>query len=501
MGFKVFAAKIFARLVYPKLLKDNINAVKCQQQILDSLIAQAKDTKFGKDHNFKNISTEQDFISNVPVRDYEALKPYVDLMVDGMADVLWPGKPLYFAKTSGTTSGAKYIPISKESMPSHINAARNALLAYIYHGGNAQFVNGKMIFLQGSPILSNKNGVDVGRLSGIVAHYVPKYLQKNRLPSYQANCIESWEEKVDAIAHETINEDLRLISGIPPWVKMYYERLLSIGGKQKVKDVFKNFSLFVYGGVNFEPYRNTLESMVGKKVDSIELFPASEGFFAFQDNYNQKGMLLNTNAGMYFEFIPQDSWDSENPKRLNLSDVKVGENYALVVSSNAGLWAYNVGDVIQFTELKPYRLFVSGRIKHYTSAFGEHVIASEVERAMAIALEKCKAKIVDFTVAPLVECTIENEKPRHQWFIEFHEAPENLTNFSSHLQNEMIKQNIYYSDLIKGSILAPLEIITLSKGTFNRTMKVEGKLGGQNKGPRLSNNRVFADKLWEQTKK
>jgi hypothetical protein len=499
MGLKKIGAKLLSKLVYPKLLQDNIQAERSQQKVLKQLIQDAKNTAFGIDHNFKEITDSKTFAKQVPVREYEALKPYIERIKDGESDVLWKGKPIYFAKTSGTTSGAKYIPLTKESMPSHINAAKNALLAYIYNGGDASFVDGKMIFLQGSPIIDTKNGIGIGRLSGIVAHYVPKYLQTNRMPSWDVNCIEAWEEKVDAIAKETSAEDLRLISGIPPWVKMYFEKLLEINNTDQIKKIFKNFSLFVYGGVNFEPYRNTIETLVGKKVDSVELFPASEGFFAFQDQLNSKGMLLNVNAGMYFEFVPQSDWHKENPKRLTIGEVQVGENYSLIVSSNAGLWGYSIGDVVQFLELKPYRIIVSGRIKHYTSAFGEHVIASEVEKAMSEALKGTDIEIVDFTVSPLVS-EVKGDS-RHQWFIEFQKAPKELKQFSEKLQEGMLQQNIYYADLIKGKVLADLEVIPLKKGTFNAVMKAEGKFGGQNKGPRLSNNCIFSEKLSEQSRK
>lgn len=499
MGLKKIGAQLLAKLVYPKLLKDNINAEAVQKEVLESLVEDAAHTAFGQDHSFRDISNASSFAERVPIREYEDLKPYIERIQEGEKDVLWKGKPIYFAKTSGTTSGAKYIPLTKESMPTHISAAKNALLSYIYNGGDASFVDGKMIFLQGSPEIKTVNGIGIGRLSGIVAHYVPKYLQTNRMPSWDVNCIDAWEEKVEAIAKETSPEDLRLISGIPPWVKMYFEKLLELNDTDQVKKVFKNFSLFVYGGVNFEPYRNTIETLVGKKVDSVELFPASEGFFAFQDQLNSRGMLMNVNAGMFFEFVPQSEWGKEKPKRLTIGEVEVGENYSLIISSNAGLWAYSIGDVIQFTELRPYRIIVSGRIKHYTSAFGEHVIANEVEKAMSDALKESDVEIVDFTVAPLVSEV--KGMSRHQWFIEFQKAPNDLSKFAQKLQEGMLEQNIYYADLIKGNVLADLEVVPLKLGTFNAVMKAEGKLGGQNKGPRLSNNRNFSEKLSEQSRK
>ncbi len=401
MSLKSFGAKIFAKNIRKKIDKWASKPEATQEKVFHELIEKAKDTKFGKDHDFKNIKTYADFSKKVPIRDYEELRFYVDKMVAGEEDVLWPGKPLYYAKTSGTTSGAKYIPLTKDSMPSHINAARNAILCYIAETGNAKFVDGKMIFLQGSPEMEEKNGVKLGRLSGIVAHYVPSYLQKNRMPSWETNCIDDWETKVDAIVEETRNEDMSVISGIPSWVQMYFERLQQKTGK-KVGELFPNFDLFIYGGVNYEPYRSKFENLIGRKVDSIELYPASEGFFAFQDKQTEKGMLLQLDSGMFYEFIKADEFFDENPKRLTIGEVEMGVNYVMLVSSNAGLWAYNIGDTVQFTSTSPYRVMVSGRIKHFISAFGEHVIAKEVEEAMQEATAATKARISEFTVAPQI---------------------------------------------------------------------------------------------------
>tara|TARA_R100000935_G_scaffold36196_1_gene56917 strand:+ start:13178 stop:14662 length:1485 start_codon:yes stop_codon:yes gene_type:complete len=491
MSLKQFAAKIFARVVVAKINRWAKNPVKTQAKVFRDLLNTAAETSFGEDHNFKSIKSYEDFAKQVPIRDYEALKPYVEKVVSGKSDILWPGKPLYFAKTSGTTSGAKYIPLTKQSMPSHTNAARNAILSYIHETGNADFVDGKMIFLQGSPEMTKKNGIQLGRLSGIVAHYVPKYLQKNRLPSWETNCIEDWETKVDAIVEETKNEDMTVISGIPSWVQMYFERLKAKTGKP-VGELFPNFNLFIYGGVNYEPYRAKFEALIGRKVPSIELFPASEGFFAFQDKQQEKGMLLQLNSGMFYEFVKADEFFEENRKRLTIGDVELGVNYVLIVSTNAGLWAYNVGDTIQFTSLKPYRVIVSGRIKHFISAFGEHVIGKEVEQAMQDAMEAFSFSISEFTVAPQTE-TSGGELPYHEWFIEFENEPANLQQIAKKLDASMQQQNSYYLDLIKGKVLQPLKIKALPKNSFQNYMKSQGKLGGQNKVPRLSNDRKIAD--------
>ena len=489
LSLKSALAKPFAKHIYKKVQKWANNPIETQNKVFQDLISEATSTQFGKDHDFVSINNHEDFLKRVPVRDYEALKPYVEKMVAGEEDILWKGKPIYFAKTSGTTSGSKYIPITKESMPSHVEAARNAILFYIHETGNSKFVDGKMIFLQGSPVLNEQNGVQLGRLSGIVAHYVPKYLQKNRLPSWKTNCIEDWETKVDAIVKETLPENMTIISGIPSWVQMYFEKLQQKTGK-KVGDIFKNFNLFIFGGVNYEPYRAKFENLIGRKVDSIELYPASEGFFAFQDKQNEKGMLLQLNSGIFYEFIKADEFFDENPKRISIKDVEVGINYVMIISTNAGLWAYNIGDTVEFTSTKPYRVIVSGRIKHFISAFGEHVIGKEVEQAMQEATLNSNVRISEFTVAPQI--SPKEGLPYHEWFIEFENEPENLSALAKKIDESLQKQNSYYFDLIKGGVLQPLKITKVKHGGFQEYMKSIGKLGGQNKLPRLSNDRKIA---------
>ncbi|WP_347923222.1 GH3 auxin-responsive promoter family protein [Pontimicrobium sp. SW4] len=493
-SFKALLAKPFAKQIQKKVNKWANNPIKTQQKVFEKLISSATSTDFGKDHDFISINSYEDFQKRVPIRDYEALKPYVERVVQGEKNILWKGKPIYFAKTSGTTSGSKYIPITKESMPSHTEAARNAILMYVAETGKTSFVNGKMIFLQGSPILQEKKGIKLGRLSGIVAHYVPKYLQKNRMPSWETNCIEDWETKVEAIVDETLNEDMTIISGIPSWVQMYFERLHQRTNK-KIGDVFKNFNLFIFGGVNYEPYRAKFESLIGRKVDSIELYPASEGFFAFQDKQNQKGMLLQLNSGIFYEFVKAEEFFNEKPKRITIKDVELGVNYVMIISTNAGLWAYNIGDTVEFTSLKPYRVIVSGRIKHYISAFGEHVIGKEVEQAMQEATSNSDVIVSEFTVAPQI-----NPKqglPYHEWFVEFENEVENLELLASKLDESLQNQNSYYKDLIQGKVLQPLKIATVKNQGFTHYMKSVGKLGGQNKIPRLSNDRVIADILYK----
>lgn len=492
LSIKAFCARIFASIVSKRITTWASHPITVQQQVFETLISEATPTAFGQDHDFISINNHDDFIKRVPVRDYEALRPYVDRVVAGETNVLWPGRPLYFAKTSGTTSGAKYIPITKSSMPSHIKSARNAILMYIHETGNTRIVDGKMIFLQGSPRLEKQNGVQLGRLSGIVAHYVPQYLQKNRLPSWETNCIEDWETKVNAIVEETLNEDMRVIAGIPSWVQMYFEKIQA-KTKQNVGDVFKNFNLFIFGGVNYEPYKAKFENLIGRSVDSIELYPASEGFFAFQDRQNKEGMLLQLDSGIFYEFIEASEFFEASPKRRTLKDVKIGVNYVMIISTNAGLWGYNIGDTVQFTSLAPFRVIVSGRIKHFISAFGEHVISKEVEQALLEAINNTNVRVTEFTVAPQINPS--SGLPFHEWFIEFENPPNDLLEFALKIDQSLQKQNSYYFDLIEGNVLQPLKISAVKSGGFQNYMKSIGKLGGQNKTPRLSNDRKIAEAL------
>lgn len=493
MGIRSIISKPIAAYVVAQQKKWVARSAAIQAEWRQSLVSQAVSTAFGKDHYFKDIRTYTDFKQAIPVRDYEDLTPYIDRILAGEENILWAGKPLYFAKTSGTTSGTKYIPISKDSIHNHIDSAKNALLNYIHETGKAKFLDNKLIFLSGSPEMSEHSGIKTGRLSGISTHHVPKYLQANRLPSYQTNCIEDWENKLEKIIDETIDQPMGLISGIPPWVQMYFDRIQARTGK-KIKDVFPTFDLFVYGGVNFEPYRAKLLDSIGKKIDSIELFPASEGFFAYQDSQQEEGMLLLLNTGVFYEFVPSEEFFNEKPTRLSIEQVELGKNYALIINNNAGLWGYSIGDTVKFVSLDPYRIIVSGRIKHFISAFGEHVIGEEVEKAMKFACQRHpEVEIVEFTVAPMVA---PNEGlPYHEWLIEFAIPPREMEQFTNDLNKNMTELNVYYDDLIVGSILKKLIISPLPKNAFINYMRSQGKLGGQNKVPRLSNDRKIADVL------
>jgi len=492
MKIKSFLAKPFASYIYKRIQKSMVTAVADQDAILKELLKVGSKTTFGGEHKLGEVKTYDEYREAVPIRDYEQYKKYIDQIKEGKHNILWKGKPIYFAKTSGTTSGVKYIPITKESIPNHINTARNALLCYMAETGNTAFADGKLIFLSGSPELERIGGIPTGRLSGIVNHHVPSYLRANQLPSYETNCIEDWETKLDKIVQETIDQNMTLISGIPPWMQMYFDRLNQVSGK-KIKELFPSLSVLVHGGVNFTPYRAKLFESIGKAIDTIETFPASEGFFAFQDTQDHEGLLLNTNSGIFFEFIPANEILKERPTRISLRDVKEGENYALIINNNAGLWSYNIGDTIRFTSLEPYRIQVTGRIKHFISAFGEHVIGEEVEYSLMKAAKEEGAQITEFTVAPLIQ---QGEgKSYHEWFVEFANKPLDLGSFAKKVDVNLREKNIYYDDLIRGHILQPLNIRIVRKNGFIDYMKSVGKLGGQNKVPRLSNDRQLASAL------
>lgn len=493
MGFRSFLARPFAALIASETKRWSERPGYYQQETFRRLIRDAGHTAFGKDHGFDGIRTHEEFRQQVPVRDYEGLRPYVDRVVRGEADVLWKGRPLYFAKTSGTTSGTKYIPISRESIPNHINSARNALLSYVHQTGKASFLDGGLIFLSGSPELTETSGIKTGRLSGIVNHHVPGYLRSNQYPSYETNCIDDWEEKLERIIDETLKANMTLISGIPPWVQMYFDRIVERTGKPIV-DVFPGFSMFVYGGVNFEPYRAKLFDTIGGPVDSIETYPASEGFLAYQDSQHDEGLLLLLNSGIFFEFIPLDEYGTENPTRLTIEEVELGRQYAVVINSNAGLWGYSIGDTVRFVSKNPYRVRVTGRIKHFISAFGEHVIGEEIEKAMQKTMEKFPpVSVVEYTVAPRV--TPDEGLPHHEWLVEFAVPPADPEAFALELDNQLRELNTYYDDLISGSILRTLKLVQLPRNAFIDYMRSKGKLGGQNKVPRLANDRSIADEL------
>ena len=484
--------KVIAKFAQKQIYGWANKPIQTQEKQLNFLIKRAQKTQFGKDHSFSEISNYEEFRNKVPIRDYEGLRQYFEKIKSGKENILWPGKPLYLALTSGTTSGSKYIPITKESLPNHLNGAKNALLMYVAETGKTDFIDGKFIFIQGSPNLTKISGILSGRLSGISAHHVPSYMKKNMLPTWETNTIEDWENKVKSIVRETENENMTIISGIPSWLQMYFEKIVE-KTKMQVSDVFPNFELLIHGGVNFDPYKKKFESLIGKVVDSIELFPASEGFFAFQDRQEQKDLLLILNAGIFYEFIDAEDFRNNNFDRVSLKSVQKDKNYVMIISSSAGLWGYNTGDTVRFTCLKPYKINVTGRIKQSLSAFGEHVIVKEVEQAMERAISHTNTLVMEFTVAPRFKSELLHAC--HEWFIEFDSTLADISSFGNLLDRELQNQNKYYRDLIEGNIIGKPVITKVKKGGFKKYMTSIGKLGGQNKIPKIANDRKIANGL------
>jgi hypothetical protein len=493
MRLKSWLAKPLARRVRRSISAWAADGAKAQDNQFRYLVHHLALTAFGKAHGIRQNISRDDFRKQIPIADYEVLRPWIERIIAGERDVLWPGRPKYFAKTSGTTSGVKFIPITSASMPHHISGARNALLCYIAETEKADFVGGKLIFLSGSPVLHKEGDILTGRLSGIVNHHIPGYLRRSQMPSYKTNCIEDWEEKVNRIADETLDQQMTLISGIPPWVQMYFDKVIEKKGAATVKEVFPDFNLFVYGGVNFEPYRKKLFDTIGERIDSIETYPASEGFIAFQDRQSDPSLLMLLNSGIYYEFVPVSEYHQPNPPRFSIEEVELGVNYAVIMHTNAGLWGYSIGDTVRFVSKNPYKILVTGRIKHFISAFGEHVIGEEVERAMSAVCAEFGVSTAEFTVAPIVAPS--EGLPYHEWLIEFDRPPADLLAFSVSLDAAMQQQNVYYQDLISGAVLQPLKVRELPPGAFIDYMRSIGKLGGQNKVPRLSNDREIAKQL------
>jgi hypothetical protein len=488
MGIKSFLAPGIAWLRCNYLDSLEKKAPEIQFRTLQELIHKGKNTAFGKVHHFNKIHDYQDYKESVPVRKYEAISPWIERMIKGELNVLWPGKPNYLSKTSGTTSGAKYIPNTPALLKAQIAGARDALLFYIRATGNSRFLDGSMMFLSGSPELDiNPAGIPVGRLSGIVNHFIPSYLKRNQVPSWSVNCINDWESKIQGIVTETVQKDLRLISGIPPWVQNFLEMVKQSG--KSPHELWPHLQLLVHGGVDFKPYAPLLRDLLPQSVDFWETYPASESFIAAQDSLHHEGLRLLSSYGTFYEFIPMSEYGSENASRLSLQEVQTGVQYALILTNPAGLWAYDIGDTIRFSNLNPYRIVVTGRTAQFISAFGEHVIVEEINQAMEEASRTTGALVTEFIVMPEITPSMS----RHHWYVEFGKAPEDLTAFRNQLESTLCSKNIYYRDLIQGKLLHSLEVSRLSPGTCYDFMKSSGKLGGQNKFPRAVNHENFRD--------
>ncbi len=494
MNLKNHFIHLVANRVCRNLSVDYQQGQQVQERILHQLIKKAEITRFARDHGFHQIRNAEDYKSKVPLREYEDFKPYLNLIQNGTKDVLWPGLPKYLSKTSGTTSGVKFIPLTKDSISNHINSAKYCLFHYIQQKPETKIFDGKMIFLSGSPELTYQNNIAIGRLSGIINHEIPAWFQTNKLPDYQLNCIHPWEVKLDQMIKSYSNVDVRVLSGIPPWIQMFCERLLDFTGKSCVMDVFPNLELYIHGGVNYTPYSQKINQLIGQEINLIETYPASEGFIAYQNNFQEDGMQLVVNDGIFFEFIAKEDIEKHPEKRIQLKDVELNKDYAIILTTNAGLWSYLIGDLVRFVSCKPHKIKFSGRISQFISAFGEHVISSEIDRAISLAQLQYQFEFIEFTVAPQIS-PVDKGKAYHEWFIEFSEIPKNLHEIAHTINSHLCELNSYYKDLIEGKLLDTLKIRPVKKNSFLNYMRKVGKLGEQFKVHRLSNDRIMADVL------
>ena len=469
--------------------------IESQAEQMHSLIARARATKFGREHRFSEIRSYKDFKDAIPLRDYESFSQYVDQILRGESNVVWPGRPQYFALTSGTTKRRKYIPITRDSLRYQIALSQAATLSYVASTGRTDFLSGLGFHYSASPVLEDVHGIPSAPLSGIVHHHLPFYLKPFRLPSLKVNCIPNHVEKLKAIIKETSNKPISLIAGIPIWVQEYFDNLCEYTGKDTVMEIFPQLSLYIYGGTSLTSYRHRMMKRIGRELPTLELYPASEGFFAYQDLPDPKeGLLLQLAHGMFFEFVPLSEVSKPNPTRYDVSEVRVGEPYALVVSSNAGLWSYMIGDLVSFTSLDPCRVRMIGRTGHYLSAFNEHLIAEEVEHAIEAAIKQCpETRILEYTVAPYIA---QNKGASyHEWLISFDVLPKDMELFSSTIDKKIQEHNFFYRNLRLSKTLAPARVSTLQPDAFMKYMKEVGKVNPQRKVPRLSNDRVIADAL------
>lgn len=473
-------------------------AYNTQIKTLSRILATKADTASLKEFNIgQSITNYTAFRSNIPLQTYEDLAPYIQRIQQGEKDVLWPGKPLYFAKTSGTTSGSKYIPVTKASIANHLQGARQTLIHYIHHTKDVNFLQRgrKMLFLSGSPQLKKEYGIPTGRLSGIVNHHIPFYIRGHYLPTHATNCITDWEQKIDRIVEETLSKDLSVIAGIPPWIQMYFDKLQHKTG-ERIGAIFPHLSLLIHGGMRFAPYKERLLRSIGRNITALATYAASEGFIAYQNVPDEEGLLLQLNSGIFFEFIPlADTASLASATRLHIGDVAIGVDYAIVVSTNAGLLSYLIGDTVRFISLDPPKIIITGRVQQFISAFGEHVIVEEIEKAMRNALTQYPSvQVREYMVAPQIGKG-DGVASHHEWLIDFENPPADIQAFAGAIDACMCKQNSYYNDLIMGNVLSTLQITALPSEAFITYMRTAGKLGEQNKIVRVSNDRTIADQL------
>jgi len=475
------------------------NPVAAQREVLQDLVTSAQYTEFGRKHDFKSLYNIKDFKQAIPIHEYDDLKPYIQRIMDGEQNLLWNTPVNWFAKSSGTTSDkSKFIPVSKESLEDcHFKAVKDVLTMYYEFNPFSDLLTGKGLVIGGSHTVHQLNDEShYGDLSAVLMQNTPFWGSWIRTPELSIALMDEWENKIEKLANHTIQENVTSISGVPTWTIVLFRRILEITGKQNISEVWPELELYMHGGVSFVPYREQFEKLIGRQIHYLEMYNASEGFFAAQDNPNSDGMLLFTDHGIFMEFMPIEEYGKDNPQTIGLQEVEVGKNYALVISTNGGLWRYCIGDTVQFTTLYPFRIKVSGRIRHYINAFGEELIVDNTDKAISMACEQTGAIVNDYTAAPVYFA--DDENGAHQWLIEFEKEPPRLDHFTYELDLALKSLNSDYEAKRYKDIALRLPLLhSLKKGTFSAWLKEKGKLGGQHKVPRLSNDRKYVDEIIE----
>ena len=471
-----------------------------QMEWFKKLIVSAKDTEFGKQHDFKNVKNYEQFISKVPVRDYEGLKPYIDRMMMGEQNILWNSEVRWFAKSSGTTSDkSKFIPLSQESMEEcHFKGGKDMLAIYCNNYPETRIFSGKGLTLGGSHQINVKSGNTwFGDLSAIIMEHLPVWVEYMRTPDLSIALMSEWESKLERIAHHTLEEDVTNLAGVPSWMLILIQRILEIKGTNNLLDVWPNLELFMHGGVSFTPYIEQYKKIIpSDQMHYLETYNASEGFFGIQDQTDSSEMLLMLDYGIFYEFIPAESSHLENPPVIWLQDVEKNVNYVMLITTNAGMWRYQIGDVIRFTSIHPYRIKISGRTRHYINTFGEELIVENADKALAVACEKTGAIVREYTAGPVFMESDSNGG--HEWLIEFEKQPDSLGYFGEILDNALKTLNSDYEAKRYKNITLRMPVIrSMENGTFYNWMKNRGKLGGQNKVPRLANDRKYLEEILE----
>ncbi len=474
------------------------NPVAAQRQVLQHLITSAQYTEFGRKYNFDKLFTIKDFKQSVPIHEYDNLKPYIERLMNGEENILWNTPVNWFAQSSGTTSDkSKFIPITEESLEeTHFQGAKDVLALYYNFNPDSDLLTGKGLVIGGSHQVNKLNDeTQYGDLSAVLMQNTPFWGHWLRTPELSIALLDEWEDKIEKLAHSTMLENVTSISGVPTWTLILIKRMLELSGKQTLKEIWPNLELYIHGGVSFTPYKEQFAKLIGGHINYLNLYNASEGFFGAQDQPgDDEGMLLFLDHGIFYEFLPVQEYGKQQPETIGLDNVELGKNYAPVISSNGGLWRYLIGDTVQFTSLAPFRIKVSGRLKHFINAFGEELIVDNSDRAIAVACQKTGSTFNDYTAAPVYFSDHGNGS--HEWLIEFETAPKDLGLFTFELDTALKNCNSDYEAKRHKDIALRMPIVkALPRDTFNNWLKSKNKLGGQHKVPRLSNDRNYVDEI------